>query len=236
MANAWRVVVENVPYLITPAHIAFHANRKAEVMTKSTFAKDLGPVKWNVHYKYQEGLYEFDLAWAKLDDVSNCLVALSLDKPQNVPCQLFLQTQSAMGDYASGTPNLGIVWANLYPSSRHNLLETRSFGHRDMSGALAVTDLAGDPVVTGMVIKQIPALLQTDEKLELDDFKSISRDIVVLLQAVRQLSRSVLKRSDLDELLDDMPPMRRSLIMPVSHMVELMKDGVPLENFEGKAR
>lgn len=235
--NAWKVQLNNKPFLITPAHVAVHPDRKNKYL-KSTFLNGLDDrIGWRIPRLYSPGSFAYDFAWAPLDDdESDCIKSFSIDAHSFVDVDLFFQNPyDATGYCDNNTSELGYVSAGIYPSPRSQLFEALDVGFKGMSGALVTTVTEGvAPVAVGMLLRRgIPIPMDAQPPIRFDPDSVVSADAKVLLSALQRMAGSMLTREDVNAL-HHVTAMRRGIVMPVRHMLELMEDSVLLDDVVGK--
>ena len=235
--NAWKVVLSGKGYIITPAHVAMFPDRKTNNYIKSTFLQTLGKeLIWNVPRLYTPNAFGFDFAWAKLKSDEDCVRSQIIESASFQDVDLFFQSPyDAAGVWNDTTSELGYVSAGMYPSPRSQLYEALDVGYKGMSGALVTTATEDDtPLVAGMLLRRGgPIPLKVKPPIRFDPSLVTSTDSKVLMTAMQMLADTMLTKSDV-EALNNVTAMRRSLIMPVARMIELMDDSVLLDSVVGK--
>jgi hypothetical protein len=173
--NAWRVLISNKPYIITPAHNVIY--KKNNVWKKSEFVQNSNH-KWKFHKSYyQKQTPEYDLAWVESTDSEQHLLPLICDIDIKKVDFYFLQPRDHTGimtdDY-----QLGSISGTIYKSPNSVLYEALNIGFRGMSGAICSNNKKN---FIGMFVR-LGSNLGSDPNastLQINETKEIKRGLIM---------------------------------------------------------
>lgn len=235
--NAWKVVLDGKGYIVTPAHVALFPDKATNKYKRSIFIDDLGrDLDWKIPRLYAPNAFSFDFAWASIPKLVDCLTTATTQCDTFHDVDVFFQTPYyAEGLWDSRTSKLAFLPAALYPSPLSGMFEVHDVGYKSMSGALVTKSITGNlPVALGMLLCSggpIPFKATSAPTYGPDQVST--SDAKIIMEAIQQLAGTVLTKNDLVGI-NNVTAMCRSVVMPVSRMIELMGDSVSLDSVVGK--
>jgi hypothetical protein len=250
LVNAWRVRLGSKTFVVMPAHVAIH--KKEGIFTVSKFLKDLSGLNWRVPYMYLQDQENFvsDVAWARVpDDEDESINVDTTDicgEQLSLPCKIFFRQLLRRGKPID-------LKKSESPLQSHP--ESSVITERTMSDVGAALDTPGlfsskeqnmfhEGELTSPEFRAIGRMLMSMERnfnTRIDSMdsrinarmSSIESRMSSIESDVKYLRDNVLVVDDLDALLN-VTAMRRSLVMPFSHVQSLMENSVGLDSIVGK--
>lgn len=209
--NVWKVNINDVGYLITPAHVALLA--KDDFWRLSPLLEDFDKYNWKIPYSYAMKPSPLtDICWAKLPSENDESYALTLDEselvePLNVDV-IFRQPYDMDGKNIGNASMIGSTKATLYKSPSDGLIESIDIGFRGMSGAIAIS---AESNIVGMFVKRGGLIgLRKPSPIEYDTIeynysstpfeKRMFEEIINLKKELLELRKTALTKDDVTEL------------------------------------